>query len=62
MIRSHLDERHRRTERTNVHRQRHQKGSLQVTKTREAQDVGMALSRRERIKEVHQPLGRRIQD
>ena len=30
MIRSHLDERPRRTERTNVHRQRHQKGSLQV--------------------------------
>ena len=30
MIRSHLDDRHRRTERTNVHRQRHQKGSLQV--------------------------------
>src|SRR5277367_6125988 len=30
MIRSHLDERRRRTERTNVHRQRHQKGSLQV--------------------------------
>jgi integrase len=30
MIRSHLDERRRRTERTNVHRQRHQKGSLQI--------------------------------
>ncbi len=30
MIRSNLDERQRRTERTNVHRQRHQKGSLQV--------------------------------
>ena len=30
MIRSNLDERRRRTERTNVHRQRHQKGSLQV--------------------------------
>jgi integrase len=30
MIRSHLDERQRRTERTNVHRQRHQQGSLQV--------------------------------
>jgi integrase len=32
MIRSNLDERRRRTERTNVHRQRHQKGSLQVRK------------------------------
>jgi integrase len=30
MIRSNLDDRRRRTERTNVHRQRHQKGSLQV--------------------------------
>ncbi len=30
MIRSNLDERRRRTERTNVHRKRHQKGSLQV--------------------------------
>ena len=30
MIRSNLDDRQRRTERTNVHRQRHQKGSLQV--------------------------------
>jgi hypothetical protein len=32
MIRSNLDDRQRRTERTNVHRQRHQKGSLQVRK------------------------------
>ncbi len=32
MIRSNLDDRRRRTERTNVHRQRHQKGSLQVRK------------------------------
>jgi integrase len=30
MIRSNLDERRRRTERTNVHRKRHQKGSLQI--------------------------------
>src|SRR5271170_4079542 len=30
MIRSNLDERRRRTERTNVHRQRHQRGSLQI--------------------------------
>jgi integrase len=30
MIRSNLDERRGRTERTNVHRQRHQKGSLQI--------------------------------
>ena len=30
MIRSNLDSPPRRTERTNVHRQRHQKGSLQV--------------------------------
>src|ERR1700692_717283 len=30
MIRSHLDSPSRRTKRTNVHRQRHQKGSLQV--------------------------------
>src|ERR1017187_6987005 len=30
MIRSHLDSPPRRTERTNVHRQRHQQGSLQV--------------------------------
>src|ERR1700680_3753663 len=32
MIRSNLDDRQRRTERTNVHRQRHQKGSLQIRK------------------------------
>src|SRR3984893_7280217 len=32
MIRSNRDDRQRRTERTNVHRQRHQKGSLQTRK------------------------------